>query len=338
MVNYVFSVLSNLGVLMNDFSGGGVRLRNSQAALRISAAAKPRPVRRLAQDALEPGHLPLSEDFDELEMHFDAGSRALWVYMRPKGMPCFTPSLLDNLNRLHARLAADSLPLGGGRPLYFIGGSRVPGTFNLGGDLALFVDCIRAGDARRLRVCAHACVDAVHSCATGFGAPIVTIGLLEGNALGGGLEAALSFHVVVAERGVKFGFPETLFGSFPGMGAYSLVSRRIGMRDAEKLIRGGRTFTAEDFFEMGLVDILAEKGGGADAVQRYLAENRDRHGLAHAHNRIKQRMSPLPLEELYDVTDIWVETAMGISPADLRRMERLLWAQNRQGQPAPAGA
>jgi DSF synthase len=41
------------------------------------------------------------------------------------------------------------------------------------------------------------------------------------DALGGGFESLLSFNIIIAERGAKFGFPENIFGLFPGMGTYS---------------------------------------------------------------------------------------------------------------------
>ena len=293
-------------------------------------------LRRLSASRLvsvpDPGGdgLPSGARYDELDLDYDAANRALWCYMRPRGVPSFTPSLLRDLNALHADLSRKDLPPGTSLPLYFVGGSRVPGVFNLGGDLEFFLGRIKAEDAAGLRAYARACVHAVYSNATGFDAPVVTICLLEGNALGGGLEAALSFHVLVAERGVKFGFPEALFGSFPGMGAYSFLSRRIGLREAEKIILSGRIYSAEEFHEMGLVDIIAAKGEGASAVRTYLAQNRSRHGLTHAHHKIRRRLNPLTLDELYDITEIWVEAAMGLSAADLRRMERLVKAQSRQ--------
>ena len=296
-----------------------------QASPRRLAASRLVAVGDFVADAI-----PSQSEFDELDLDYDPGARALWCYMRPKGVPSFTPSMLGNLTRLHAELSRQDLPANMGRPLYFVGGSRFPGVFNLGGDLEFFLARIKSGDAPGLRAYARACVHAVYSNSTGFDAPVVTICLLEGNALGGGLEAALSFHVLVAERGLKFGFPEVLFGSFPGMGAYSFLSRRLGMRDAEKLISSGRIYSSEEFHEMGLVDILAGKGEGAAAVRTYMAQNRSRHGLTCAHHKIRRRLNPLTLAELYDITDIWVEAALSLGAGDLRRMERLLAAQSKQ--------
>jgi DSF synthase len=47
-------------------------------------------------------------------------------------------------------------------------------------------------------------------------------------------------------------------------------------------------------------------------------------------SRVRQRCQPVTYEELIDVTEVWVETAMGLDEADLRRMEHLVRAQARR--------
>ena len=105
----------------------------------------------------------------------------------------------------------------------------------------------------------------------------MTIGLAQGDALGGGLESLLSFNVIIAERQARFGFPESHFGLFPGMGAYNLISRRVGSAIAEEMILSGRIYTAEEMKEMGLVRILAEPGQGLVAAQDYIRDHSRRH-------------------------------------------------------------
>ena len=285
-----------------------------------------------------PSALPLDlrfgvEPYAELDLVLDPDDSALWCFMRPHATPCFTPSLLADLNRLHgsirtlfaARAAHEPAPL-----RFFVGGSRSPGVFNLGGDLALFTECVRTRDRERLRAYAYDCVEAIYNNHVGFDAPVVSIGLLQGDALGGGFEAALSFQVLIAERGVRMGMPEALFNSFPGMGAYSLLSRRIGGAGARKLILGGRIHTAEEMFDLGLVDVLAEKGRGEQAAQAFIDANRTKHGVLHALAKTARLVAPLARTELRDVTDIWVDTMMALAATDLRRMERLMHAQGKR--------
>ncbi len=73
--------------------------------------------------------------------------------------------------------------------------------------------------------------------------PLTTIALVQGDALGGGFECALSASVLVAEESARLGFPEILFNLFPGMGAYSLLSRKVGRRITERMINGGDIYS-----------------------------------------------------------------------------------------------
>ena len=94
----------------------------------------------------------------------------------------------------------------------------------------------------------------------------------QGDALGGGLESLLSFDVVVAERGTKFGLPENLFGLFPGMGAHSILIRRLGVNRAAEMILRGSVFTAEEMYDWGIVYILADPTRGADRSEIHREE------------------------------------------------------------------
>mgnify|MGYP001571554671 CR=1 FL=1 len=96
------------------------------------------------------------------------------------------------------------------------------------------------------------------------------------------------------------------------------------------MILGGRIYSAAEFHDMNLIDVLAEDGRGEEAVRDYIAQNRRQHAV---HRRIRDvsiRVNPLSLEELRDVTDIWAEHAMHLEEPDLRKMERLTSAQMRR--------
>ena len=248
--------------------------------------------------------------------------------MAPNGPPSFTPSMIRELNALHKSIHdfVDSCP--GSAPInYYVMGSKIPSIYNMRGDLAFMIDAIRNKDREALRNYAFGCVEAVCNIWHGFNLPIISICLVEGDALGGGLEGVICFNLIVAERGSKMGMPEVLFGSFPGMGAYSFLSRRLNITAAEKMIRSGNIYKAEDLYEMGIVDILANPGEGRTVIQKYIHENTRRHRLNVAMLNAKRRAAPLELKELQDITDIWVETALDLEEADLRRMEILAKAQ-----------
>ncbi|MBB2200100.1 crotonase/enoyl-CoA hydratase family protein [Gluconacetobacter tumulisoli] len=268
-----------------------------------------------------------------VEVSLDAVGRTLWSFMRPNGRPSFSPPLLRDLHAMQRSIHDMAAEADGSLPFrYMVVGSRVPGIFNLGGDLALFAEKIARGDREGLRQYAHACVDVVFANADGYGHYITTVALVQGDALGGGFEAALSCNLIVAEKQAKFGLPEILFNLFPGMGAYTLLTRRIGARMAEKMILSGQTYTATELHDMGVVDILAEQGDGEATVREHLARIDRRYNAHEAILRTKRLVNPVSHQELRDVTDIWVDAALRLTETDLRKMMRLVNAQNRRIQ------
>jgi DSF synthase len=259
--------------------------------------------------------------------------RTIWCFMRPYGVASFTQTMLRELVALRCAIqrmfavanADDDQPI-----QYFVGASRMPGIYNLGGDLGFFAECIRAGDHAALRNYAYDCIDIVYHIYIGFKAPVITIGLVQGDALGGGFEGALCFNVVVAERSAKFGLPEILFNLFPGMGAFSFLSRKLDAVRAQRMIMSGRIYSAEELHELGVVDVLAEDGRGKEAVQDYIARNRRQHAAHRGIYYASQRVNPLSFDELRDIAHLWVDTAMQLSPTELRRMDRLRSLQARR--------
>jgi DSF synthase len=275
-------------------------------------------------------HFPTG-GYRELDIELDSATSALWCYMRPNGPPSFTPSMLGELISLRRAIANHMAgqPAGSGLR-YFVGASRLRGIYNLGGDLGYFVDSIRTRNRDRLLAYAIDCCDVSYHMAVGFETPVVTVGLVQGDALGGGFECALAHDLIVAERSAKFGLPEVLFNLFPGMGAYSFLSRRIGRAAAEKLILSGKVHSAEEMQAMGLVDVLAEDGEGEAALLAHLDRSGRFHNAHQAMYRARRKVDPVTLNELREVVEVWAEAALRLSEQDLRRMGRLCGAQDRR--------
>jgi DSF synthase len=277
--------------------------------------------------------LPHKTSFEELDVVIDQDARIFWQYMKPKGRPSYTPGLLRDMRRALQWLEhifADHKGDEEAPIRYVVLASRLPGVFNMGGDLPRFVELIRRKDRAALERYARACIDVQYPRAVNLGLPFINISLVQGDALGGGFEATLADDVIIAERSAKFGLPEILFSLFPGMGACSFLTRRIGATAAEKLIFSGQIYTAEQLHAMGVVDVLADDGCGERAVYDYV-ERIDR--TFHARRSVfaaRQLVHPITRDELMGVADLWVDAALTLAPNDLRKMERLAAAQDRR--------
>ena len=274
-----------------------------------------------------------------IRIQADESNDSHWCFMHAQQAfadssyrPCFSPRLLREL-RLFAQQTIDVVSRRATESethLAHIVLASDAHVFNLGGDLDLFSLLIRARDRDGLLRYARECVDSVHLLHSRLHPNAHTIGLIEGDALGGGLELALACQTIVAESGVQMGFPEVLFGLFPGMGAYSLLSRRVSPKLAEEMMLNGVMYSSDELHRMGVVDVLVPKGEGVRAVHEVIRRNRRIATARLALHRIRDEVHPISLDEMTRITEIWVDTALQLGDKSLRVMERLVRAQLRR--------
>ena len=265
---------------------------------------------------------------NELDVLYSEREETLWTYMRPAGRPSFTPPMLADFGNWQRLIAAhfgpDRVPL-----KYLVLGSRAPGVFCFGGDLELFAALIRDGNRDALAAYGYRCVEILHRNMHSLDLPILTIGMVQGQALGGGFEALLSFDYIIAERGSSFGLPEVMFGLCPGMGAHAILSRRLGQAMADRIIMSNETYSAEAMYELGIVQQLAEPGEGEAAVREFIAKSSRRHAGLVGARRASRRANDVSLAELRDIVDYWADAALQLREQDLKLMQRLAGAQAR---------
>lgn len=268
-------------------------------------------------------------EYSQLTTYYDEHHQIAWGYMHSEPRPCFTSTLLGELtswwkgirSRLDHPETADTR--------YIVLASSHADIYNLGGDLNLFRKLIIEREHDKLLHYAHACIEALYLNAMHLSRPQVkTITLVQGDALGGGFECALSGNVLIAERGAKMGFPEILFNLFPGMGAMSLLGRKVGYQEAEKIILSGKLYSAEELFALGVVDVLAEKGEGELAVYEFVRKESKQRNGAFALRAAREIAQPIVYDELVRIAELWVDAALGLEMKDLRMMERLVMRQN----------
>jgi DSF synthase len=270
--------------------------------------------------------------YQTLNVRYQKEQRALFFAMNPGGIPCFSHQLLQDIDTFQVRTSSQlSEKIDSVQPVdYLVFTSDAPGIFNLGGDLAFFVDCIRQGNRAVLSQYARLSIDVLHRNYTNLNVDtLTTISLVNGAALGAGFEAALSSDYIIAEEGTEFKFPEVVFNMFPGMGSFSFLARRIPAATVERMIINAEGYSAEQLYDMGIVDMIADKGKLNEAFENFIRKLRKTRITRKAVLQMRNRLFPLDKQELYDIAEYWLESAFSLSDRDVNAMSRLVRAQSK---------
>ncbi|MFT3792902.1 MAG: crotonase/enoyl-CoA hydratase family protein [Rudaea sp.] len=277
-----------------------------------------------------------------LRSEIDPRSRSFWFFMhrtdlnRVEGYrPCCSVLLLKEmhhflqqcLNDIALNKAENELE----QSLNHLILASDANVFNLGGDLDLFGRLIRRRDRDALLAYAVRCVQGAYDLHRAcLEQPLHTVALVQGDALGGGFEMALSCKTIVAEEGVGMGFPEVLFGLFPGMGAYTFLKRRVGKQLAEDMMLNGTIYSSGDLHRMGVIDVLVPKGEGIQAVSNMIRQNQRIARARMAMHQVREVADPIQYDELLRIGEIWVDTALQLGEKSLKTMERLVRMQQKR--------
>ena len=152
------TIVTKTAVPTNRINAPDLRLyRGAEVTYLDSATALASP-RRNALSEGDTNELTLPE----LDAVLDHNAKIYWLYMRPEGCPSFTFGLvrdvktsIDHLGQLFANSLDGEAPAH-----YTVMASRMPGIFNLGGDLRNFANLIRNKDAAMLSKYSRACTEA----------------------------------------------------------------------------------------------------------------------------------------------------------------------------------
>jgi DSF synthase len=269
-------------------------------------------------------------DLRELELEYDPATRAVWGFQAHRERPSYTPQMLKDIQavqRVLRNFYRESPNDAALAARFTVLASRTPGVFSMGGDLQFFVSCVEAGDEAALRDYALASIDICyrnyHACEAGM----VTTALVSGDALGGGFEAAMACDVIIAEERSRFALPEVSYGLFPGMGAYTFLSRRLGQARAERAILHSPIMSAQQLYDLDLVNAIAPDGEGVAVMDRHLAWMSERFEAVFNVFEARRIAHPVSRAEMEAIGERWVKLALRLPEARLRKMAKLAQAQ-----------
>jgi enoyl-CoA hydratase/carnithine racemase len=180
----------------------------------------------------------------QVELKIEDGIAVLSV-IRPEALNALNRDIVDEIDKLVDKIAGDDTV----RCLLIHNDKN----FAAGADIKAMAVCDEEGAK------AFAFSPTYNKIAS-LGIPVIAA--IEGYALGGGMELALTADIRIAGESAKMGFPEVTLGIFPGAGGTIRAPRLIGEAFAKELIFTGDAVTAERALQMGLVNRVV----GDDAV------------------------------------------------------------------------
>ncbi|MBO9479143.1 enoyl-CoA hydratase/isomerase family protein [Shimia sp. R11_0] len=139
--------------------------------------------------------------------------------------------------------------------------------FCAGGDIDAWSDLSAQDFSRHWLRDGHQALDALAR----LRQPVIAV--LNGHALGGGLELAACADLRIAEDHIRIGQPEPGLGVIPGWSGTQRAARRFGAQVLRRMTLFGEMFSAEEALTLGLVDHIAPRGEGhlaAEALARNL--------------------------------------------------------------------
>jgi enoyl-CoA hydratase len=160
---------------------------------------------------------------------------------RPKVMNALNRALFAELDDAFATLAGDSAI----RAVILTGAGEK--AFAAGADIAELAS-LSATEGQKLAQRGQAVFRRIETC----GKPVIAA--IQGFALGGGCELAMSCTIRIASERARLGQPEVKLGLLPGYGGTQRLPRLAGKGAALKLLLTGDMVGAEEAFRIGLVD------------------------------------------------------------------------------------
>jgi enoyl-CoA hydratase/carnithine racemase len=233
-----------------------------------------------------------------IERHGDGGHVAEIVLDRPEAMNAVSTAMAEAIAAATAEVAADD----GIRAVLLT--STHPKAFCVGADLKErngFTD----EQLRAQRPVAQRAYGGV------LRLPQPAVAAVDGYALGGGLELALSCDLVVLGDAAVVGLPEVSVGVIPGGGGTQLLPRRVGWSRAASMIFTARRLAAGEALELGVVDEVVPAGTARDRALELAATIAANSpvGLRNAKAAMRRGFD-LPLEEgLVAEDEAWHATA-----------------------------
>ncbi|GAX88562.1 enoyl-CoA hydratase/isomerase family protein [Effusibacillus lacus] len=186
-----------------------------------------------------------SSTFNTLLIETEGGVMVATIN-RPDKLNAFSPQVMKELNEMLDRAEKDDAV----KALVITGAGEK--AFVVGNDLTQLAGLDTIGAYEQM-VAGQTTFLRIHE----FPKPVIA--MVNGYALGGGFELALSCDMIIASDNAKFGFPEINLNTMPGWGGTQLAAKKLGLNRAKEMIFTGNYYTADNCREFGFVNRVVPK-------------------------------------------------------------------------------
>ena len=222
----------------------------------VEAMTKKYPGFKMPRTLLE--QKKLGKPFIFKVVNLEVKEDTAWITInRPDAMNALNEAVVEQLTQIFDTAEKDPKV----KSIIFQGAGK---TFVAGADIQFFVDRIKAGRIQDIEVFTrkgHELLLRIENSSK------KTIALLDGLSLGGGSELALACQYIVATQAGSMGFPETGIGIVPGLGGMIRMERRVGLPLAKYYVFTGRSLSAQDALDLGIVTKIVEPSTVGQAVR-----------------------------------------------------------------------
>jgi enoyl-CoA hydratase / 3-hydroxyacyl-CoA dehydrogenase len=230
--------------------GARIGLKWRKGPVELMQQAGETEVKRLIKELVLPYHgaMPVSVGRESWKMHFVKleikNKIAIITIDRPEDLNALNEQVIKELDAQFS-IANENRNV---ETIYITGSGKA---FVAGADIKLFVKNIKShhiGDIEKFTAFAQGVFKKIDESSK------KVIALVNGLALGGGVELALCADIILALPKAQFAFPETGIGIYPGLGGTQRTSKKIGKPLAKYLILTGKMLSANEAVEIGLAD------------------------------------------------------------------------------------
>ncbi len=294
----------------------------------LEAAAKPASFdiydEVIGQIRFKTGEIP------QIDLAYNPDIKTLWLTIKPKPKPFFSLTLLTSINKVQRAIhdiwgagrCADS-------PVRFLAYRGADPVFTLGGDLEFYLDCVAKNDRAAMEEYARVSKEGAIWNASSLQGAAITVATVHAKALGGGIDAARSCNVLIAERQASFCYPEVKFNHFP-VTAVAVLSQHTGPLNALKILTDGDEYSAEQFAALGGLEAVVDQGQGQAWIEKYAKDSLPIHNARLTLFSAFYRQAAAAFEsELNYLAQNWVDCMMRMSTVEIARLQRIVAAQNR---------